>query len=430
MQYDDDGSRMKKLVAELVGKKRAANPSSSASASATTTGASASPAVRHGLLPSRPHSHPRQDPSTPSSSSTSTTIVRPPSQTTSHLHHLPPKPVQPSTSASSPVNHGGGGSTPSTSMIVGGAGGGGGSASPSRMGTMMERERKAHAMARTDAVEESLRAAREALFGSTAAGEQHQALEVVPTIQVTPPPPLPPPPSTSPPPPPGGGAKSKPRSGKQQGQQQRRMTFSWGTLSFGHPGGHARYAAPTRYAVEDEDDKVEEGGAGVDLKKEVGGRKMTMTREAKVERLGVLRELARNGMEYVVLDVEADTKKASTSTSTSTSESAGVRGGCLDVSDEEIIGFFLGFRIDKVYIYIIITWNDIRVFFFLVGGGRLTLGFFFCCFVLDFTRPDDVECEHHVSERDERRTGRTGSIDAADRFSSGQSEGGRARRCG
>jgi hypothetical protein len=69
------------------------------------------------------------------------------------------------------------------------------------------------------------------------------------------------------------------------------------------------------------------------------------TKEAKVEKLAVLRELEKNGMKYVVLEASGRGERPD-------GEGSGGGGddalGMGDVTDEELRGFFLGFRVDKV----------------------------------------------------------------------------------
>ena len=91
---------------------------------------------------------------------------------------------------------------------------------------------------------------------------------------------------------------------------------------------------------EEDEDKEEEEEEEAEKEVVVVARGRPPTREAKVERLGVLRELAKNGMEYVVLEVSGRDGKAATA------------GGGTDVSEEEVVEFFLGFRIDKVNVVV------------------------------------------------------------------------------
>jgi len=144
--------------------------------------------------------------------------------------------------------------------------------------------------------------------------------------------------------------------------KKKKMNFSWGTLSFGHltrnagagntgsgtggKSGLPKYAFPTRYAkyaaVVDEDenekgrDKEDDATPLVSVR-EKGKKEM---KEARVKKLGVLSELEENGMEYVVLEVSGRGGE----------REGGVVpiGGGGEVSDEELKGFFLGFRVDKV----------------------------------------------------------------------------------
>ena len=151
--------------------------------------------------------------------------------------------------------------------------------------------------------------------------------------------------------------------------KKKKMNFSWGTLSFGHLTRNAgagntgsatggkyglpKYAFPTRYAKyaavvdEDENEKGREkeeddeddalGRVEVKGTTEKGQKEM---KEAGMKKLGVLGELEENGMEYVVLEVSGRG-----------GEGGGGGGGAVpigEVSDEELKGFFLGFRIEKV----------------------------------------------------------------------------------
>lgn len=148
---------------------------------------------------------------------------------------------------------------------------------------------------RNDAVQQSLRAARQA----AAVQESDPVETTTPTVAPTVP---------------------KPK----------KMNFSWSTLRFAGKYTNnlalPKYSGPTRYAKdsdnEPEHDRESPSPPPLDVEK------ITTSQEKKLLRYHLLSELHKCGMESIILDVGENDQSV--------------------ITDEEIKRFFLGFRIDKV----------------------------------------------------------------------------------